>query len=55
MMLRILTGVKRFLQFVFDPDTYCLLWLALRNYLAQRAHTAPAAAASKKRAAGNAN
>lgn len=51
--MRILTGLKRFLQFAIDPDTYCLLWLALRNYVAEWTETAPAAAERKKRAVGN--
>jgi hypothetical protein len=52
--MRILTGLKRFFQFAIDPDTYCLLWLALRNHNAARVETAPAAAERKKGAAGNA-
>lgn len=29
--MHVLQGLKRLFQFVFDADTYCLLWLAVRN------------------------
>ena len=52
--MRILNGLKRLLQFVTDPDTYCLLWLALRNRAGEPVQTPPrTASARNKRAVGN--
>jgi hypothetical protein len=47
--MHVLRGTKRFLQFATDPDTYCLLWLAVRNRFRKQA-TTPSAAPRKRRA-----
>jgi hypothetical protein len=31
--VRILQGIKSFFQFVGDPDTFCLVRLAIENFL----------------------
>lgn len=32
--------IKRFLQFLFDPDVYCLAWLSIRNQF-KKSHAFP--------------
>lgn len=49
--MHLLSGLKRFLQFVLDPDTYCLLWLALRNQLKKPSVSVSASADPPKKRA----
>lgn len=49
--MQVLQWIKRALEFVFDPETYCLAWLAVRNHVrAQHSPEAADARAEKKRA-----
>ena len=48
--MRVLRGLNRLLRFLTDPDTYCLLWLATRNFIKNRAASALASAREKKHA-----
>ena len=49
--MHVLQGLKRLFQFVFDADTYCLLWLAVRNYFRRSGATSSDPAAESKKQA----
>ena len=44
--MHVLRGLKRLLQFVVDPDMYCLLWLAIRNHFKGKKQVAPTPAST---------
>lgn len=50
--MRLFRGLTRLAGFVLDPDTYCLIWLALRNRF-RRAPTAVGSPREKGAKAGN--
>lgn len=49
--MRVLQGLNRLLVFVFDADTYCLLWLAVRNYFRRSGATSSDPATPNKKQA----
>lgn len=48
--MRILLWMKRAIQFVFDPDVYCLALLAIRHHMRSRSHELAITKEEKKRA-----
>jgi hypothetical protein len=49
--MQIFQWIKRAIQFVFDPEVYCLAWIALRNQLRSQRSPALASTEDKKKRA----